>query len=280
MKLARCTDGGATFWAAVDPEADIAHPIVEPFAEWAPRLTSAFEAPLKLARDTRRLGHLRLLAPLNPGAVVVGLGATYAKHVEGIGLQMPKQPAAFLKTDASIIGPNDEIGYPEVTKELDYEGELVAVVGATSISDRARATQSILGYTVGNDVTARDQQFSGGVTGMDLFSGKALDRTSGLGPWIVTRDEFGDEHPDLDLELTVENETRQHDRTSSMVWGVGELCAYVDARMRLHCGDVMFTGTCAGVAHEDGRYLEPGQVVNVTIERVGSLCNSVGPRPG
>jgi 2-keto-4-pentenoate hydratase/2-oxohepta-3-ene-1,7-dioic acid hydratase in catechol pathway len=154
----------------------------------------------------------------------------------------------------------------------------VVVVGA-DIADRAHAERSILGYTVGNDVSARDQQFSGGVTGMDMFSAKALDATSGIGPWIVTRDEFGDEHPDLDLSLTVDGETRQHDRTGSMVWGSGELLAYVDARMHLHCGDVMFTGTCAGVGHEDGRYLEPGQEVTVTIERIGSLSNVVGPRP-
>ena len=109
---------------------------------------------------------------------MVATGATYAKHVAGLGLQMPKAPSAFLKTYASVIAHGDEITYPEVTNQLDYEAELVVVVGA-DITDRADAARSILGYTVGNDVSARDQQFSGGVTGMDMFSAKALDSTSG-----------------------------------------------------------------------------------------------------
>jgi 2-keto-4-pentenoate hydratase/2-oxohepta-3-ene-1,7-dioic acid hydratase in catechol pathway len=278
MKIARCVDGHAEIWAVVDPDAGSARPIAGDFHDWAPRLTEHPGIDPPYASGERPLADLRYLAPVVPGATVLGTGATYAKHVEGIGLKMPEAPSAFLKGYASVIAPDDEIAYPEVTKELDYEGELVVVVG-DDIRDREHATQSVLGYTVGNDISARDQQFRGGVTGMDMFSAKALDRTSGVGPWIVTRDEFGDEHPDLDLELTVDGERRQHDRTSSMVWGVGELLAYVDARMRLHCGDVMFTGTCAGVAHEDGRYLEPGQVVTVTLERIGSLTNVVGARP-
>jgi 2-keto-4-pentenoate hydratase/2-oxohepta-3-ene-1,7-dioic acid hydratase in catechol pathway len=192
---------------------------------------------------------------------------------------MPEKPAAFMKTYRALIGPDDEIEYPAITDALDYEVELVAIVGAPRIEDPKAAIRAVLGYAVGNDVSARDHQFAESVTGMDMFSAKVLDRTSGVGPWIVTRDEFGDDHPDLELRLTVDGDLRQNDRTKSMVWGVGELLDYVDARTRLYCGDVLFTGTPSGVGHETGRYLEPGQVVDAAIERIGTLRNTVGSRP-
>jgi 2-keto-4-pentenoate hydratase/2-oxohepta-3-ene-1,7-dioic acid hydratase in catechol pathway len=249
------------------------------FGEWAPAMTSDPSQPVQWAGPERPLAGLQLLAPVQPNARVLAAGATYAKHVAGLGLQMPKQPAAFYKGYSALIGPEDEIQYPALTSQLDYEGELVAVVGSTR-DDRAEPLiLAVLGYTIGNEVSARDLQFGGSVTGMDIFSGKSLDRTSPIGPWIVTREEFGDEHPDLDLRTIVDGEVRQHDRTGSMAWGVGELVKYVDLRLRLHCGDVMFTGTTAGVGHEDGRYLEPGMTVTVQLERIGSLTNVVGPKP-
>jgi 2-keto-4-pentenoate hydratase/2-oxohepta-3-ene-1,7-dioic acid hydratase in catechol pathway len=278
MKISRCHDGRSTFWAVVDPEAGTARAIAGDLADWAPALTTDFATELPWAAPARPLRDLRLLAPVERSAMVVAIGATYAKHIAGLGLKMPKQPAAFLKPYGSLIGGEDEIVYPALTKQLDYECELVVVVGRR-IADRSAAIESVLGYTVGNDVSARDLQFGGSVTGMDLFSGKGLDQTSGVGPWIVTRDEFGDVSPDLELTLRVDGEVRQHTRTASMVWSVGDLLAYVDARSSLGCGDIMFTGTPEGVAHETGRYLEPGQVVEATLERIGTLRNVVGARP-
>ncbi|MCU1454110.1 MAG: Hydrolase [Acidimicrobiales bacterium] len=274
MKIARCSDGGDAFWASIDVDARTAAPLLADFAAWAAQLTADPGSAVDLG-PARPLAALRLLAPLEPGSTVVAAGATYPKHVAGLGLTMPKAPSAFLKTPATVIGPDDPIRYPAITTQLDYEAEIVVVVGAPVGAD---PESSILGYTIGNDVSARDQQFSGGVTGMDMFSAKAIDGTSPLGPWIVTRDELGDGHPDLAIELTVDGEVRQQDRTGSMVWGAPELVAYIDARTRLHAGDVVFTGTCAGVGHEDGRYLEPGQRVEITIEGIGSLANVVGPR--
>jgi len=277
MKVARCNDGSNTFWAVIDPDGKTARPLAGAITDWAPGLTANPGGPLPFAGPARPLDGLRLLAPLEPTARIPAVGATYAKHVAGLGLKMPKQPAAFLKPVSSLVGPQDELNYPAITKALDYEGELVVIVGA-KVESPDRAIEAILGYTIGNEVSARDLQFGGSVTGMDLFSGKALDSTGSLGPWIVTRDEFGDRSPDLELEVTVNGERRQHERTGNLVWGVGELLAYVDARMSVRPGDVMFTGTPAGVGHEDGRYLEPGQVVTVTIERMGSLTNTVGAR--
>ncbi len=280
MKIGRfAVDGTDSFWGVVDEARGRVRRLQGSIAEWAPSLTADPRATLPYSDDDElELVSLRTLAPLEPTAKVVAAGATYAKHIAGMGLKMTDHPVAFLKTFDSIVGPEDEISYPAVTRQLDYEGELVIVIGEQVAGGGAAAISSILGYTVGNEVSARDMQFGGGPTGMDMFSAKALDSTGPVGPWIVTRDEFGDESPDLALEVTVDGEQRQSDRTSSLAWGVGEIVSYVSERSTLRPGDILFTGTPDGVGHEDGRYLEPGQEVVVTIERLGTLRNVVGPR--
>jgi 2-keto-4-pentenoate hydratase/2-oxohepta-3-ene-1,7-dioic acid hydratase in catechol pathway len=276
VKIARCSDGRAAFWAVIEPDAGVARPLAGGFADWAPALTADLGTPPPFTGGERALEELRLVAPAEASARVLAAGATYAKHIAGLGLQMPEQPAAFLKGYSTIIGPEDEIVYPAVTEALDFEVELVAVMGDAPA--RAPGFRSILGYTIGNDVSARDLQFSHTLINMDMFSAKALDQTAPLGPWIVTRDEFGDGQPDLELTLLVDGEVRQRERTASMAWSVGEIVTYIDARMRLTCGDIIFTGTPAGVGHETGRYLEPGHVVEATIERIGTLRNRVSER--
>lgn len=274
MKIARVEIDGTPTWGVVDWAQRTVHAIDGPIRKWAPALTADFALALPLTGRTVELGSQRLLPPVEPGAKVVAAGATYAKHVAGLGLKMPEQPAAFLKPYESLVGPHDDIVYPAITEQLDFEVELVAVIGAPTRRGDTTADK-ILGYCVGNDVSARDLQFGGSVTGMDIFSAKGLDDTSGIGPWITTRDEFGDGHPDLEMTLTVNGELRQQDKTSSMVWGCAELVEYVAKRSRLAPGDVVFTGTPAGVAHEDGRYLQRGQVVEATVERLGTLRNMV-----
>ena len=113
---------------------------------------------------------------------------------------------------------------------------------------------------------------------MDMFTAKSAYRSAPLGPWIVTRDELGDGTPDLELTLSVNGETRQSARTSEMSFGVDMLLAWADARTPLRAGDVVFTGTPEGVGHEDGRYLQPGDVVEATIERLGTQRNTIGQR--
>src|SRR5690606_27472220 len=137
-----------------------------------------------------------------------------------------------------------------------------------------------LGYTVGNDVSARDLQLSGppGI-GMDLFAAKSQDKTTGLGPWIVTKDEFPAGSPALRLTLKVNGETRQDSYTSEMTWNVGELISFVQQRSSFACGDVLFTGSPAGVGMGTGVYLNPGDVVEATVEGIGTLRNVVGEKP-
>jgi 2-keto-4-pentenoate hydratase/2-oxohepta-3-ene-1,7-dioic acid hydratase in catechol pathway len=278
MRIGRFSDGSAAFWAAVDSDAGRVRPLVGGVQDWGPGVAAGGGDAAPLRGDAHALGDVQILMPAESGAKVVCLGATYAKHVEGLGREMAGQPAGFWKPFTALLDPEAEIVYPSITNALDFEVELTIVVGTERV-DRANPASSILGYTVGNDVSLRDLQFAGSVTGMDMFSSKSADRSSGIGPWIVTRDEFGDGHPDLLLTLNVNGEERQKERTSAMAWPVDFLLRWADERTTLSAGDVVMTGTPAGVAYEDGRYLQPGDVVEAAIEGIGTLRNTVGPRP-
>ncbi|MBQ1763760.1 MAG: fumarylacetoacetate hydrolase family protein, partial [Aquincola sp.] len=239
MKIARCSEaGGPPFWALVDTTAHTVQAIVGPFDEWAPRLTRGEGvAALTLTGSVRPLDGVRLLPPVERHKRVVVAGANYAKHLAGdFGIQSHSQPIAFLKAHGALIGAHDPIRYPPLTEELDHEVELVVVIGSSHV-DRNDPLLSVLGYTVGNDVSARDLQRSGppGV-GMDLFAAKSQDRTTGLGPWIVTRDEFGPASPRLRLTLAVNGDLRQDGNTAEMTWDVAELVRFVDERSSFECG--------------------------------------------
>ena len=272
MKIARVDIDGVPQWGVI--RGDAIDLLQGSLPSWAPALTSDFTASMPFTGRTLPLDSARLMAPVEHRAKVIALGTTYATHVAELGHAMPDKPAAFLKPYECLIGPTDDIQYPILTEQLDYEVELVVVIGK-AIRSGEEVSHAILGYCVGNDVSARDLQFGGSIAGMDFFSGKGLDDTSGIGPWITTRDEFGDGKVDLELTLTVDGEVRQRDRTSSLAWEPSELVEYAVARSRLSPGDVLFTGTPAGVALEDGRYLTRGQLVEATIERLGSLYNTV-----
>ncbi|HEX8603357.1 MAG TPA: fumarylacetoacetate hydrolase family protein, partial [Pseudoduganella sp.] len=140
---------------------------------------------------------------------------------------------------------------------------------------------AVLGYTVGNDVSARDLQRSGPAgIGMDLFAAKSQDRSTGVGPWIVTREEFPSGSPQLRLTLKVNGQLRQDSNTSEMTWDVGQLVRFVEARSSFAAGDILFTGSPAGVGQGTGLFLQPGDVVEAGVEGIGAICNIVGPRPG
>lgn len=277
MKIARCTDGGTPFWAVVDTDELQVTPIAGAFADWAPALTRGEgAAALTLAGPARPLSSVRLLPPVEKTNRVVIAGANYAKHLAAdFGMKAHHQPIAFLKAYGALIGANDPMRYPPMTQELDHEVELVAVIGAMQVN-RQNPLSSVLGYTVGNDVSARDLQRSGppGV-GMDLFAAKSQDRSTGLGPWIVTRDEFPAGSPALRLTLKVNGDTRQDASSGGMTWGVDELLCFVDERSTFECGDVLFTGSPEGTGQGSGRFLNLGDVVEASIEGIGTLRNVV-----
>lgn len=281
MKLARVTDGGDPFWALVDPHGDEARPIAGAAPDWGGAVArGGGEGALTFTGPARKLSELRLLAPCERTSKVVVAGANYAKHLEGdFGLKSHSQPIAFLKANGALVGARDEIRYPPLTSELDYEAELVVVM-ATGDIDLADPLAAVLGYTAGNDVSARDLQRSGppGV-GMDLYAAKSQDRATPVGPWIVTRDEFPAGSPKLRLMTKVNGELRQDGTTADMTWNVAELIRFIHQRVSFEPGDLMFTGTPEGVAQGSGRYLIPGDVVEVSVEGVGELRNTIGAKP-
>jgi 2-keto-4-pentenoate hydratase/2-oxohepta-3-ene-1,7-dioic acid hydratase in catechol pathway len=278
MKFGRFRHADFDGWGLVDTDAQTLSPIAGTIAEWAPAITTG-RGDIDIIGEALRLDQVRLLAPIEPTATIFGVGLNYWTHLEKLGqTERPASTLGFVKPRAAIIGPNDELKYPSITEQLDYEIELVAVVGSTDINSSQQPTTALLGYTAGNDVSARDTPSP--VGGPDLYSMKGLDRSTPLGPWIVTKDEFGGPGQiDVEITLRVNGETRQRDRTKKMIWSIDECLDYVRTRTSLAVGDVVFTGTTDGVAAEDGRWLQPGDVMESEIEGVGVIRNIVGPRP-
>jgi 2-keto-4-pentenoate hydratase/2-oxohepta-3-ene-1,7-dioic acid hydratase in catechol pathway len=209
------------------------------------------------------LADVRLLAPVLPSKVVA-IGRNYADHAAELGNEVPDDPIIFLKPSTAVVGPRDPIVYPtQLSERVDFEGELAVVIGRLCRQvPPERVGEVIFGYTCANDVTARDLQAKDG----QWARAKGFDTFCPLGPWIET-----DIDPD-DLELTtiVNGEIRQNSRTSLLLHDVTALVAYVSAVMTLLPGDVLLTGTPAGVGP-----LKDGDEVSVTIESIGTLTNGV-----
>lgn len=280
MKIARFRHRGTDSWGVVDTGSQTISPIGGTIAEWAPAVTSQdADVAIPTSGTPLALAEVRLLAPIEPTATIFGVGLNYWSHLEKLGqTERPSSTLGFVKPRAAIIGPDDQLDYPGITNQLDFEIELVAVVGQPLSRSFPQPTRGLLGYTVGNDVSARDTPSPLG--GPDLFSMKGLNRATPLGPWIVTKDEVGGAGQiDVEITLRVNGEARQRDRTKNMIWSIDECLDYVLARTDLHPGDVLFTGTTDGVAAEDGRWLQPGDVMESEIEGIGVIRNVIGPRP-
>jgi len=249
--------------------------IATPFEQWAPSFHAGSALPL--AAHAEPLSEVRLLAPVPEHGRIFGVGLNYLTHLTRLGrAKAPPHTLAYIKPQTAIVGPDDEIAYPPVTSQLDFEIELVAVV-ARALGEESQASACLLGYTVGNDISARDAGKQLGV--LDVFTQKALDRTAPVGPWITTLDELGGPgQPQLDLQLRVNGELRQSDNTRSMLFPIDEILNFVDARIQLRSGDVIFTGSTAGVGLEDGRFLQPGDVLESSIQGIGSLRNRIGEK--
>ena len=236
-----------------------------------------------LAAPTARtfpLTDVHLLAPLEPRQDLIALGLNYKTHVaETTGATKqaapPKQPILFGKAATSVIGPGDEIRIdPKVTTQVDWEVELAVVIGRRGRDIPAdRALDHIFGYTVANDVSARDLQFQ---DGGQWYRGKSLDTFCPLGPWIVTTDELGDAHG-LRLALRVNGVTKQDASTDDLLFPIPEIIASVSTGRTLYPGDVILTGTPGGVGftRTPPEFLHPGDVVEAEIERIGTLRNRV-----
>ncbi|MDT5221883.1 MAG: hypothetical protein QOF15_3988 [Mycobacterium sp.] len=208
------------------------------------------------------LADVRLLAPILASKVVC-IGKNYADHILEMGGQAPADPVIFMKPNTAIVGPNVPIRLPANASPVHYEGELAVVIGrACKDVSAAQAADNILGYTIGNDVSARDQQKSDG----QWTRAKGHDTFCPIGPWIVN-----DLDPaDLELRTDVNGEVKQHSRTSLMIHDVGAIVEWISAVMTLLPGDLILTGTPAGVGP-----IEDGDTVSVTVEGIGTLTNPV-----
>jgi 2-keto-4-pentenoate hydratase/2-oxohepta-3-ene-1,7-dioic acid hydratase in catechol pathway len=215
----------------------------------------------------------RLVAPLRPGKVVA-IGLNYADHVRETGMTAPVEPLVFGKFPSSVIGPDQPIVIDgTLTERVDWEVELAVVVGRRLRGcDAAEALAGIFGYTVGNDVSARDLQFGDG----QWVRGKSLDTFCPLGPLIVTPDELGDPQA-LPLRTRVNGETVQESCTDQMLFGIGALLEHCARAFTLEPGDVVLTGTPWGCGEfmDPKRSLRPGDVVEVEVDGIGCLRNPV-----
>jgi len=253
MRIARFTTGDEPRYALLEDDSDellviAGDPLYTPVTPTGRRV---------------RLADARLLAPVIPRSKVVGVGRNYAAHVAEMGDEVPVEPLLFLKPNTSVIGPGDPIVLPRWSREVHHEAELAVVISRLCKDvPRERAAEVILGYTAANDVTARDIQRSD-----DQWTrAKGFDTACPLGPVIVT-----DLDPrDLAVQARVNGALRQDGRTSQMVFDVADLVAYVSGVFTLLPGDVILTGTPAGVGP-----IRAGDLVDVEVEGIGVLANPV-----
>ena len=224
-------------------------------------------------------GDVRLRAPVKRPGKIVGVARNYAAHAaEKDPALRPVEPVLFLKAPTTVIGPEDEITLPAATSHVDYEGELAVVMGKTTARiASAEALDFVAGYCVANDVTARDFQNARG----QRFIGKSCDTFAPLGPALVTADELPDPQK-LALRTIVSGEILQSGSTEEMLFSVAEIIAFTSRIMTLEPGDVILTGTPAGVgqARRPQRWLRDGDIVEVEIERLGRLRNLVRSEKG
>jgi 2-keto-4-pentenoate hydratase/2-oxohepta-3-ene-1,7-dioic acid hydratase in catechol pathway len=222
-------------------------------------------------------GRPRLGCPLTGIGKIVCIGLNYTDHAHEVGLPLPKEPLLFIKANSAINGPGDAIVRPRAAVKLDYEVELGVVIGrdARDLSE-ADAVWHVAAYCVVDDVSERAFQMEHGGT---TTKGKSADTFAPIGPWLTTADEVRDPQV-LEVWTTVNGESRQRGSTANMIFPVRQLIAYVSRFMSLRAGDILSTGTPAGVAHgmKPPRYLQPGDVVEMGITGLGVQTSRVVSR--
>ena len=244
----------------------------EIIAAWdhlAPRLKGAAASDAAVP-----LSQVRLLAPVPRPEKIMAIGLNYADHIAesaSSGVVTPKDQVWFAKMPSSINGPFDDVQHPRVTQKLDYEVELVAVIGkAGRHIAREDAPKHIFGYAVGNDVSVRDWQ----LRTHQWVLGKSFDTHAVIGPAIVTADELGDPHV-LSIRCFVNGQLRQNSNTRHLVFDIWDQVAELSQAMTLKPGDILFTGTPGGVGMATQTFLRPGDVMRCEIDRLGAIENKV-----
>lgn len=255
MRIARFTDGEDPRFGVVEgePGEEVLHVVSG----------DPLYAPLQPTGESVPVADVRLLAPTIPRSKVVGVGRNYADHAAELGNELPKQPLLFLKPNTAVIGPDDPIALPPISGNVHYEAELAVVIGRICKDvPRERVAEVVFGYTCANDVTARDLQKSDG----QWARAKGFDGSCPLGPWIVTDLDVAD----IRVAARLDGRTVQDGRTADMVFDVASLVSYISEAFTLLPGDVILTGTPAGVGP-----LDAGQRVEIEVGGIGVLSNPV-----
>ena len=251
MRIARYTTGDDPVYGLVDGTGEkIAEVFGDPFFQ-----------RIELTGETARVDQVRLLAPVIPRSKVIGIGRNYRDHAAEMGGEVPDEPMMFLIPNTAVVGPDDPVVMPPQSREVHYEGELAVVIGRMCKDiEPDEARRVVFGYTCADDVTARDLQRTDG----QWARAKGFDTFCPLGPWVETDLDPGD----LALTTRRDGEVVQDGHTSDMVHGVAALISHASHAFTLLPGDVILTGTPAGVGP-----VEAGQRVEVEIEGIGTLGN-------
>jgi 2-keto-4-pentenoate hydratase/2-oxohepta-3-ene-1,7-dioic acid hydratase in catechol pathway len=265
VRIARFTTGEEPQYGVVTGEVD-ALGIPEADATVVALAGDPMYVGMQVTDTEIALSDVRLLAPVLPRSKVVGIGKNYAAHAAEMNSDVPTEPLLFLKPNTSVVGPGDPVFYPRQSSEVHYEGELAVVIGRICRDVTAeRVDEVVYGYTVANDVTARDLQRSD----VQFTRAKSFDSFCPLGPWIETELDTAD----LKVTTHLNGELMQDGSTKDMVFDVPALVAHVSSVMTLLPGDVILTGTPEGVGP-----MRVGDEVEVTVTGIGSLTNRVVAR--
>ena len=247
----------------------------------------------KSAHDLIPLDSVKLLAPIPRPGKVLALAGNYIEHIKEAGLKLglsdsPRRttvPRPFLMPTTAVIGPDEQIPWPIYSETIDYELELAVVIGkAAKFIEAEDALDCVAGYTIANDVSARSVTFAVNRAKRpwdefyDWLGGKWADGFCPMGPFLLTADQIEDVQ-NLDMTLTVNGQIRQQANTSQMIYPVVDIVSFLSHLMTLEPGDVIATGTPAGVAMATGDFLKAGDRIEATIENLGTLANTLGPRP-
>ena len=233
------------------------------------------EGLLKAAssRDLLPLDSVRLTAPIPRPPKILCIGLNYRDHAKESNMEVPSVPTVIAKYASSVIGPGEPIVLSAATQKPDYEAEFAVVIGKRAKRvKRAQWKDCVFGYTIVNDVSARDVQLATS----QWTLGKSFDTFAPMGPHVITADEVPDPHA-LDIRLSIGGETLQHSNTRELIFGVPELIEYLSSMITLEPGDIISTGTPAGVGlgRTPPRWLRPGEEVLIEIEKIGTLRNPV-----
>ena len=273
---------------------------------WSDAPTSVIEILRRGAGCLAKLGQLaesvqyfipaksvKILAPIPRPGKVIALAGNYSKHIKEVGLALglsdsPRKttvPRPFLMPATVVTGPGTEIPWPAYSEQIDYEIELAVVIGKEArFVKPAEAPAFVAGYTIANDISARSVTFTAGRAARpwdefyDWLNGKWADGFLPMGPYLLIP-EKGFDVQGLDMTLTVNGRVRQQADTGQMIFPVADVVSFLSHIMTLQAGDVICTGTPAGVAAATGEFLEPGDIIECTIEHLGTLTNTLGARP-